>query len=128
MEKWSIPKIDKRQIIIVGVIVVLGFLLMDLNARLWELDRKNSQRESVQTQVAEQMVTFEYLHTQIAYATSPASVNDWARESAHLSQPGDIVIIPIPPGGVSPTPETLPTSAAQPVKNWQVWWSLFFGD
>jgi len=121
-------KINKQQIIVLGLVVIIVLLMMDLNSRLSELFRLSSERDKIQTQVIELKQTRQILITQVAYATSELAVEEWARVEGHMALPGDNVIIPLPPGDVTPLPVQMPTPTIQPLDNWEVWQILFFGD
>ena len=127
MKKLGI-KINKRQILILSLVVIVVFLMMDLNSRLSELFRLSSERDKIQTQVVELKQTRQVLITQVAYATSEVAVEEWARVEGHMSFPGDDVIIPLPPGDVTPIPVQMPTPTMVPMENWEIWQILFFGD
>ena len=102
--------------------------MMDLNTRLSELFRLSAERDKIQTQVVELKHTRQVLITQVAYATSDVAVEEWARVEGHMSLPGDNVIIPLPPGDVTPLPVQMPTPTMVSLENWEVWQILFFGD
>ena len=121
-------KINKRQVIVLGLVVIVILLMMDLNTRLSELFRLSAERDKVQTQVVELKHTRQVLITQVAYATSDVAVEEWARVEGHMSLPGDNVIIPLPPGDVTPLPVQMPTPTMVSLENWEVWQILFFGD
>jgi len=69
----------KYALIIIGLFV-LAYLVMDFNNRMAALRRLSAQKEDVTQQLAGQKQTEAYLQTQIAYATSDASVEQWAYE------------------------------------------------
>lgn len=119
---------DKKRILIVAGLALLFLLMVDLNTRLNDLYRLTRQRDAMRAELAHLTGTAVGLQTQIAYATSEVAVEDWAREEGMLVRPGDQLIVPIPPAGATPMPvvELQPTQA--PLKNWQVWWALFFGE
>jgi len=117
----------KKVLAIVGLILI-AYLLLDLNHRVEELIRLSSEREVMATQVAVVKQTEVMLQTQIAYANSDAAVEKWAREEAFLARPGDHPIIMLPDPSYQPTIEPTPVVTVEPVDNWQVWALLFFGD
>ncbi len=127
IRKWS-AKLNLRQLLMVGLLVLFGLLMMDLNTRLQELSRVSAQRDLVRTQVADQIATQQYLKTRIAYVDSDEYVEEWARQEAHMARPGDHVIVPLPPENVQPTPTPLVLPIIEPAKPWEVWWALFFGE
>lgn len=127
IRKWS-KKLNLRRLLMAGLLVLFGLLMMDLNTRLQELSRVSAQRDLVKTQVAAQIATQQYLKTRIAYVDSDEYVEEWARQEAHMARPGDHVIVPLPPGNIQPTPTPLVLPTLEPVKPWEVWWALFFGE
>jgi cell division protein FtsB len=120
-------KINKRQFITVGLLIMFVFLMMDFNSRLAELTRQNARRDQVQTEVQALVWTEEALKQQVLYATSEAAVEDWAREQGHMSRPGDVVIIPLPQGEVAEQVVVQPIPTVEPMENWQVWRMLLLG-
>jgi cell division protein FtsB len=125
MQKFGITS---RRIIIVGLAILGFFLLMDLNTRLTELFRLSSERDKLQTQVSSMQRTQDVLTTQIAYATSEAAVDEWARGQGHMVLEGDIPIVPLGQNVVTPTPVARPTAVPRQVSNWEVWYALFFSQ
>ena len=111
---------------IVGFIL-LAVTLLELYNRVESLTRQNAKREQAQTQVAALELTKQDLNTRIAYATSEAAVEKWAREEGHLAKPGEVPIVPIP--AEKPTASLQKVSTPTPVhlENWQIWVALFFG-
>ena len=120
--------LNKKQWLVIGLLIISFFLVMDLNSRLNDLSRLSGQRDQLQNQVNQLQITQFALETKIAYATSEVAVKDWARENAGLGQPGDIPVIPLPPKDYTPQPALQPTSTPQIVEHWQKWWALFFGN
>jgi hypothetical protein len=118
---------DKRILIVVGLIILI-VLMMDFNNRMNELTRLNSQRDALYTEEAQLASTQNYLNTQIAYATSDLAVQDYARNSGKMVQPGDKPLVPIAPAGSTVQPTVMPTLVAQQIENWQKWYELFFGQ
>ncbi|HVP21995.1 MAG TPA: septum formation initiator family protein [Anaerolineaceae bacterium] len=119
---------NKKQILVVALLVVSFFLVMDLNSRLNDLFRLSSQRDQLQNQVSQLQATQSNLQTRIAYATSEAAVKDWAREYAGMGQAGDIPVIPLSPKDYTPAAPVVETPTQQVVDHWQKWWALFFGN
>jgi hypothetical protein len=119
---------NKKQIVMILVLLVVAFLMMDLNNRLTELFRLSGQRDTMQTEVVALKRTEQSLQTQLAYATSDAAVQNWAYEEGHKVLPGDNVIIPLPQPGYTPPAPTQFAPTPQKVENWQVWKALFLGD
>ncbi|MEJ5202285.1 MAG: septum formation initiator family protein [Anaerolineales bacterium] len=126
-KKWSV-RLNLQRLLMVVLLVLFGFLMMDLNTRLQELSRVSAQRDLVKTQVAAQVATQQYLNTRIAYVGSDEYVEEWARQEAHMAKPGDHVIVPLPPENAQSTPTPLILPTVEPAKPWEVWWALFFGE
>ena len=101
MEKKR-PKIDKKQILLIGVLIIVGFLMMDMNSRLSELFRLKSQLEIAQVQYDYAIEENLRLKDKIVYAQSDKAVDEWAREQGHMAKPGDEVIIPVPQKTLNP--------------------------
>jgi len=118
----------RKKIIGLSAIILLTLLMMNLNSRLNEYFRLTNERDKARTQVSNLMATKIALETQVAYATSDEAVEEWARNEAHLAQPGDKVIIPVTPVHQATTPEIEPTPASLTVENWEVWWALLQGE
>lgn len=122
-----IRSIDKRILIVAGLIVLI-VLMLDFNNRMSVLAGLNSQRDVLYTEEAQLASTQNYLDTQIAYATSDLAVQDYARNSGKMAQPGDNPLVPISPVGSTVQPTIMPTTVVQHVDNWQKWYELFFGQ
>jgi hypothetical protein len=120
--------LDKKQWLVIGLLVISFFLVMDLNSRLSDLFRLTTARDQLNNEVNQLQVTRDTLQTQIAYATSDQAVNDWARQYGGMGQSGDIPVIPLPPKDYTPQPVLQPTPTPQVVDHWQKWYALFFGN
>ena len=120
--------VNPRRIAMFAVIFILILVIIDFNNRLEELDRLQKQDGILQTQATQGMQTYTALQTQVAYATSDQAVEDWARQDGHYSQPGDQAIIPVGSAGSAPVQQSEATPSPTPIPNWQIWWSLFFGN
>ncbi len=121
-------RIDPKKLIVIGAIVLGFFLLMGLFDRLTELASLSRLEKEIQSEVVQYTATVKSLYTQIAYATSEAAVEEWAREQGHMARPGDVLIVPVAPGGATPQSIIQPTPTQRQVTNWEVWWALFFGE
>lgn len=119
---------NKKQIVILVVLLVVAFLMMDLNNRLTELFRLSGQRDASATEVTMLEQTRVAQETEIAYAQSDEAVGAWAYGEGKKVLPGDHVINPIAdPNYVAPVPTEI-VATPQRVENWQVWKALFLGD
>ncbi len=116
----------QRIAVFVGVIVLL-FLIMDFNGRMDELIRLKDQDATVQAHGTDVILTQYALQTQAAYATSPAAVEDYARGQAHMAQPGDQVVVPLPVPDYTPSPQPTPTMPQADLSNLDVWMQVLFG-
>ena len=114
-----------RRIIMVVVIVVLVLLMMDFNNRMVNMLQLGRQEKQLNTQVAALQQTKVKIEAQIAYATSDAAVEQWAREENRLVNEGDYPIIIMAPSGQIPTPR--PVTAKVMLSNMQIWKELLFG-
>jgi len=119
---------SKKHLFIAIGVVLAFLLLMDLNSRVSEMFRLSQERDALATVDANLVATQSVLQTQIAEATLPAAVEDWAREEGHMVKSGDILVIPIPEPGTTPVPEVKIVPTPTPVENWEIWWELFLGD
>src|SRR5574341_2238653 len=114
----------KYALIIIGLFV-LAYLVMDFNNRMAALRRLSTQKEGVTQQLAGQYQTQAYLQTQISYATSDASVEQWAYEEGDMVRSGDIPVVPLAPASGTPVPTPTRVVAATQAANWQFWLWLF---
>jgi hypothetical protein len=117
----------RRILVFAGVVIVLA-IVMNFNARVEELVRLQEQAATVRAQATAVMVTQLALQTQVAYATSPGVIAEWAREEERMAQPGDHVVIPLPMPGVTPPPTPAPPAPYENLTKWDVWMVLFFGQ
>lgn len=124
----NILLVNKKHLLIAGAVIILFFLVMDLNSRLVSLNRLSSEAKAMQTEVSSLVATSTALSDEIVFAQSDAAVDEWAREEGHMTRPGDVLVVPVAPPGATPVPVFVPTPTVMSVKNMDVWWALFFGD
>ena len=121
-------KINFRRVAVFAGIFILILLVIEFNSRLEELNRLNDQRDQVRMVATQAVQTEMALQTQVAYASSTAAVEEWARTEGHYILEGDQPVVPlVQPGSqpvIAPTPQPTPT----PMQNWEVWWGLFFDE
>jgi len=126
-----------RYIVSVLALTAVALLIIDFNSRVTEEHSLTAERNRVATELSGNLQTQASFQTQIAYATSPAGVEDWAYNDAHWTRRGDHLVVPIPGGEGTPMPTATPGppgsdlavaqgKASAPVSNWQIWLSLFF--
>lgn len=109
--------------IVVGF-AILVLLVMDFNSRMADR-RLTAEKEDVSARVTSLVETQVTLQTQVAYATSDATVYYWAYNFEHMGREGDVLVVPIQPAGNLPQPTPTPAVTPQVIQNWQVWISLF---
>ena len=69
------------------------------------------------------------MEERIAYATSEVALEEWARESNHLIEPGDQAIVLIAPDKIQATPTPMPTPEEKTsLSNFETWKLLLFGE
>jgi hypothetical protein len=107
------------------ILVVSALMIMEFNSRLSEFQRLSKQRKTVSAQVTSLAQTETILNTQLAYATSPAGVMQWAYEDGRWVQKGDHLVVPLSSGDVTPEPTPTTVVTAEPMSNWQLWLTLF---
>lgn len=117
----------RRVLTFVGVFVLILFII-EFNSRLEELNRLIEQRDDVRALATQIMQTQIALHTQVAYANSDEAVEEWARTEGHYVQPGDQPVIPVGVPNSEPVIIETPQPTPAPMQNWEIWWTLFFGE
>lgn len=117
----------RRLGVIIGIAILL-FLVMDFNSRMEELTRLQNEAATVQAQATAVMITQSALQTEVAYATSSAAAEAWAREQNRMAQEGDNVVIPLPQPGATIPPTPVPTPYQNDLTKWDVWVDLLFGQ
>ena len=120
--------INVRRVVVAIGILVLVFIVLEFNRRLEELNMLNAQSELVQLQATQAIQTQLALQTQVAYAGSNASVEEWARTDGHYIQDGDLPVVPLGQPGSPPIQASTPTPVPTQPANWEIWWNLFFGE
>jgi hypothetical protein len=117
---------NRRRVIIIVLVAIAVLLILDYHSRSALLFKVESQHQLIREEVNQLEQTQQSLLADIEYATSYAYVQQYAREEKHEVQEGDVAIVPVSPYEVTPipTPVILPTPHA--VKNWEVWYAIFF--
>lgn len=123
----NIPN-NVRRVIVMAGIVMLVFVVLDFNRRLEELNLLNQQNELVHAQATQAVQTRMALESQVTYASSNAAVEEWARTDGHYIQDGDLPVVPLGEPGAPPIEASTPMPVPTPMANWEVWWTLFFGE
>jgi cell division protein FtsB len=123
----NIPVNVRRVLVLVGILALV-FIVLEFNRRLEELNMLSRQNQLIQTQATQALQTQSALRTQVAYASSDAAVEEWARMDGHYIQDGDLPVVPVGEAGAAPIEVSTPTPVPTPVENWEVWWNLFFDE
>ena len=114
------------QILLVVSLALSIVVLIDFNRRLANAQRLVNDATQLANDVATLRAQRDILATEKAYANSDQAVIDWAHSVGKEVQQGEVLVVPLPPGGVTPTPQPAPTLASIAVPNYQLWWELFF--
>ena len=125
---FSFGKLPRR-FLMVGGIAILLLLVFTFSNRMADFTRLSAQEQSESARITELVATQAYLADQIAYATSEAAVEEWAREEGRMAQPGDFLVVPLNPSGAAVQAETPPEEQSPAISNWRVWleWLFYSG-
>ena len=110
----------RRVLLVIGLMVLI-FMVMDLNTRIARLTQLRAQMEYEQKKLDDLKLEQAELEIKIDYATSDAAVEKWAREEGHMKKAGDIVIVPLPDSSYEPEPVVEVIPVEEPVSNWEAW-------
>jgi hypothetical protein len=124
---FNVPINVRRVAAMIGILVLV-FVVLEFNRRLEELQILNEQNQIVHMQATQAIQTQAALQTKLAYATSSAAVEEWARTDGHFIQDGDLPVVPIGEPGAVPVEASTPVPTPTPMQKWEVWWDLFFGQ
>jgi cell division protein FtsB len=116
-----------KQLAALAGIIVLFFLLMDLNNRMTDLARLNNQQARMNTEVGNLQQTEQALSTSMVFSTSDAAAIEYARIHG-LVQDGEKLVVPLSAGTPEPLQYVEPEQTVQPISNLEIWWALFFGS
>jgi cell division protein FtsB len=118
---------DKRFIVVIALIILV-LLFLNFNQRMVLLSKLRGQQKQLTQEYAQLEATRFALQTEIAYAQSDDAVEEWARQEAGMVQEGDVPIVLLPPSDPVPTPTSQLEVVIDEVKEWEIWWELFFGN
>ncbi len=124
---WRAKSYAQRLIFVVGIGLLL-LVLFGFSRRIAEFSRLNAQLEREGAQLTELAATQAYLVDQIAFATSEAAVEQWAREEARWAQEGDFPVIPLPPADFTPQASSAAQATPSASGNWQTWMAWLFNS
>ncbi len=119
------PPLTLMQLVALVGILAAVLVVLDFNQRLVTAQRLHDARNQAAADVAVLETEQASLQTQVAYATTDASVIEWAHEQGKSVQPGEVLVVPILPTP-PPTPALDVATTATALPNWQLWWNLFF--
>ncbi|MEP0804875.1 MAG: hypothetical protein HRF47_05270 [Chloroflexota bacterium] len=117
----------RRVLTIIGI-VMLVFVILEFNRRLEELNLLTEQAKKLRAEATLAVQTQFALQTAVAYGNSTAAVEEWAREDGHYIREGDLPVVPVEAPGEAPLIINTPIPTPTPMQNWEVWYTLFFGD
>lgn len=120
--------IHLRRVLTAIGIAVLVFVILEFNRRLEELNLLTQQAKSFRVEVTQAVQTQHALQTAVAYANSTAAVEEWARVDGHYIREGDLPVVPVEAPGEAPILLSTPIPTPTPMQNWEVWYTLFFGN
>jgi hypothetical protein len=107
---------------------VLLLVLFGFSRQIAEFSSLNQQVEREGARITQLAATEAYLEERIAYATSEAAVEEWAREDARWAREGDFPIIPLVPPDFTPEPAEEEETVSTTASNWETWFDWFFYD
>ncbi|HAV78277.1 MAG TPA: hypothetical protein DCX53_13090 [Anaerolineae bacterium] len=123
----TVPINVRRMLVTIGI-VILVFIVLEFNRRLEELKLLSDQTDLIRVQATQAIQTQFALQTEVAYANSTASVEEWARTDGHYIRDGDLPVVPVGAPGAAPIEVNTPAPFPTPMQNWEVWLSLFFDE
>lgn len=105
------------------LILLIGFIyfILQINALQNKLTPLQNQAATARVQATNLVSTQNALLTKVAFATSPAAVEQFARGEAHMIKPGEkpVVVVPIAGDVTVPTPEMeLSPLEKTPLETW----------
>jgi hypothetical protein len=119
----------KRSGKIVVLLVMMSFLvlvILGFNHRVAQYRQLAEEAERLEVSVTMLQRTQIYLETQVAYATSEASVEQWAYQDGRWIREGDHLVVPYSSVEQTPTPRPQLEATPQALATWEIWRMLFF--
>lgn len=113
---------------ILAIGLILGLNFTNLVSSGQPLQQKYNQLKTEITNLEQEQAD---LIRERDFVQSDAYVESWAHDEGKMVQPGQTLVIPVPPdslGEATPEPQpqvAIETTSPEP-ENWQLWWSLFF--
>ena len=127
--KRRFQDLPQKQMVTVGLIVIIFLILLNVNSRLSMLFSKRQNVDMISTEVVALYATDVVLQTQIAAVEEDETVVDYGRENGYI-QAGDIPVAIVGLEGdvdFSIIEEIEDTTSHQTLSNWELWRYLFFG-
>ncbi|MCD6476109.1 MAG: hypothetical protein J7K85_07615 [Anaerolineaceae bacterium] len=127
--KRRFQDLPQKQMVTVGLILIIFLVLLNINSRLSMLFSKRQSVDTISTEVVALYATDVGLQTQIAAVEKDETVVNYGRENGFI-QSGDIPVAIVGLEGkadFSVDEEIEETSPDQKLSNWELWWYLFFG-
>jgi len=127
--KRRFQDLPKKQVATIAIVVVVFFILLNLNSRISTLFSKQQSVNGLMTEVVNLYATDIVIQTEIAKIEDDDTVETFGRENGYV-KPDDVPVALIEqPGEVKPLE---PIEAAEDdtrltLQNWEIWWQLFFG-
>lgn len=120
--------LDKNRMYFLILLVGFVLFLLQINNLQNKLTPLQSQAATARVEATQLSGTKSALETEMAYATSPAAVEAYARGEAHMVKPGDKLVVVVPVPGTEPTPT--PDIASSPIERTPLdtWLLLLFGN
>jgi hypothetical protein len=120
------PLLSLPQVLILASIIIGVYVGFDLNRRAHAGALIDMQEEVLMEKVDLEATRYVELIMTREYVNSDAYVEDYARDEAGQSQPGEIRVVPLM---IKATPIATPVPTATPdpaydARPWQAWWRL----
>lgn len=112
-------------LLVIGIVVALS-VIIDFNRRIQAEQRISAEADVLRVEVTALAATQLAQATELAYSQSDAYVLDWAHSEGRYVQPGEVLVVPLAPGGATATPAVAPAPPEPVLTNFQIWWALFF--
>jgi len=117
---------NSRIFILVVTIGLFVLLIVGFNSRINTLRQLTDEADEVKAQVTLLEATVVAMDTQIAYATSPAAVEEYAYGDARMVRDGENLVAPISPHESVPEQSIQVEIQPEMLENWEVWLAIFF--